>query len=155
MNKNRSGEFFRVCNPCLFSNDCCVCKTCTMLTQNQFTEKIKKASEDFEALRDASLEILVSQGCESNHDEILRIIKNNQSSEATELLIEVASIMGDFLKTAEKKGLVGAEAAKAKELIGRVNQFLDESVASCNKAFGNFQEPDFLKEARLALSLNF
>lgn len=152
MNKTRAGEFFRVCNPCVFYNDCCVCKTCTMLTKNNFTEEVKKISEDFKALEQASFDILVSQGCESNHDEILRIIRDDQANKATELLVEVASIMSDLLKTVEKNGLAGAEMTRAKELIGRVNRFLNEAIESCGKSFGKFNEPNFLKEARLLLS---
>lgn len=152
MNKNRSEEFFRVCSPCVFSEECCVCVACMNLVKNNFPEKVKKTKDDFVDLKEASLEILASQGCESNHDEILRIIRTNQASQAVDLLADVASIMSDFIKTAEEKGLVGAEMAKAKELISRINQFLDESVKNCRKAFGEFQEPEFLKEARLTLS---
>lgn len=125
------------------------------LTKNHFLEKIKKTNDDFVDLKEASLEILASQGCESNHDEILRIIRSSQASQAIDLLAEVASTMSDFLKTAERKGLTVVETAKAKELISRVSQFLDESVKSCRKALGEFQESESLKEARLALSSDF
>lgn len=151
MNKARE-DFFRVCNPCVFSVECCICVACMNLAKSQFPEKVKKTRDDFVDLKEASLEILAKYGGECNHDEVLRIIRDDQANKATELLVEVASIMSDLLKTVEKNGLAGAEMTRAKELIGRVKRFLDEAIESCGKSFGKFNEPNFLKGARLLLS---
>lgn len=150
--ETRREEFFRLCNLCVFSRDYCVCVACMDIAKNQFPEKIKKTRDDFDDLREASLEILVKYGGECNHDEVLRIIRDDQAKKSIDLLSEVASIMSDFLKAAEKKGLAGEEMSRARELIGRVKRFLDEEIVSCRKSFGGFQETDFLKETRMLLS---
>lgn len=113
---------------------------------------VKKTKDDFNDLKEASMEILTSQGCESNHDEVLNAIRNDQLDKAYELLFEVARVMNDFLKTANQRELDCEGRSKAKELIGSVNSFLGESVASCNKTFGKFNESDFLREVRSNLS---
>lgn len=124
------------------------------LAKNQFPEKVKKTRDDFVDLKEASLEILAEYGGKCNHDEVLGAIRKDQANKAVDLLIEVATAMNELLKTVNQQGLDRVEVAKAKELISRVNRFLDEAVDSCDKTFGSasFQETDFLKEIRYILS---
>lgn len=149
---DRALEEFRVCSPCLFEGECCVCKMCIKLRGHKFWEGIVKVANDFNDLKIVSFEIMLRHGDKSDHNEVLLAISKDQSEKAVILLSEVAMMIDSLLEKIDQKDFCQVDVTKAKKLVEKVDVFLNKSLDSCKETFNDFQEPAILAEVMKKIS---